>query len=175
VHRQKFRRGRCWLKNSGQAQRLGRLLCFYGRHQRSEVHWLQTLEGAKIAALESARVTLSPSSTILSQASQRPRSNQSPRAEACQDAQPLVLPLYCNRNSGPSSGQGGPILCQQGRALARPFLAASSHFCMRVALVSLALRRRAGALPSNPPHSGISWKHAKHTASQTQLSSCIKR
>jgi hypothetical protein len=85
VHRQKFRRGRCWLKNSGQAQRLGRLLSFYGRHQRSEMHWLQTLEGAKIAALESARVTLSPSSTILSQAGQRPRSNQSPRAEACQD------------------------------------------------------------------------------------------
>jgi hypothetical protein len=69
-------------ENSGQAQRLGRLLCFYGGHQRSEVHWLQTLEGAKIEALESARVTLSPSSTILSQASQRPRSNQSPRAEA---------------------------------------------------------------------------------------------
>jgi hypothetical protein len=75
---------------------------------------LQTLEAAKIAALESARVTLSPSSTILSQASQPPRSNQSPRAEACQEAEPLVLPLYHNRNSGPSSGQGGAIPCQQG-------------------------------------------------------------
>ena len=89
----KISEGQMLAENSGQAQRLGRLLCFYGGHQRSEVHWLQTLEGAKIVTLESARVTLSPSSTILSQASQRPRSNQSPRAEACQDAQPLVLPL----------------------------------------------------------------------------------
>jgi hypothetical protein len=166
VHRQKFRRGRMLAEKLRGRRSVSVVFCVStSGHQHSEVHWLQTLEEAKIAALESARVTLSPSSTILSQASQRPRSNQRPRAEACQDAEPLVLPLYPNRNSGPSSGQGGAILYQQG-ALPPALPGAGSDFCMRVVLVSLALRRRAGALPSNPPHSGISWKQAKHTASQ---------
>ena len=74
---------------------------FYGGHQRYEVHWLQTLEAAKIAALESARVTLSPSPSLLCKARLPQGSNQRQRAEARQDAKPLVSPLPGSRKSCP--------------------------------------------------------------------------